>query len=399
MSSSPPPTTSESPPDAGATGVRAALDPWLRAALTFVVFRGALLAFDYVGLSLVPRLGTCRPQWEVFGPGHDFWNGFFRWDSGWYRNIVLNGYTYKAEHASSVAFYPLFPYLSRWLGAVIGSPFAAGLLISGASTIAAIHYMRRIGELLFPRETTERAVALLLVFPTSFFLSAFYTEALFLALAAASTYLFLRERYVVSGLLGGLSMLTRSSGMALFLALAADLVLRLLQRKMRFRWTMLGLLLVPAGLGAFMWILKVQVGDPFAFAKVMTYWGRERAWPWVPLIAALGKLDAGFPEGFEAAQSVIDAAFGLGFLGMGTAMVHRRYPVALSALVLVGVLIPLSTANLTSMGRYVLVLFPAFYWLADVTTKRPTLERIVFFGSAFFLAIYSLRFMRCGWAG
>ena len=176
------------------------------------------------------------------------------------------------------------------------NPFVAGLLISWLGTITAIYYMRKIGELLLPNETTERAISLLLVFPTSFFLTAFYTEGLFLALAAASIFYFLKERYVASGLLGGLSMLARSSGLPLFLALALDLGLRLARRKLRFRWTMLGLLLVPGGLAAFMLILYVQVGDPLAFTKVMTFWGRERAWPWMPLFGALGKLAHGFPR-------------------------------------------------------------------------------------------------------
>ena len=52
------------------------------AVLTFAIWRGSLFAFDLVGLSLVPNMGRCRGQWQVFGEGHEFWNGFFRWDSG-----------------------------------------------------------------------------------------------------------------------------------------------------------------------------------------------------------------------------------------------------------------------------------------------------------------------------
>ncbi len=371
----------------------------LHAAATFVLFRGALLAFDGVGLSLVPKLGTCRPQWEVFGPGHDFWNGFFRWDSGWYRNIVLNGYTYRESGPSSVAFYPLYPYLSRWLGTVIGSPFVAGLVISNVSSIGGVYYLYRLGDRLFPRETTERAVTFLLVFPTSFFLSAFYTEGLFLFLAAASMCAFFEERYVRSGVFGFFAMLARSSGIVLFVALAADLGLRIVRKRTRFRLSSVALLLIPLGLGAFMAIQKAQVGDPFAFMKVMKFWGRERVLPWTPLVLAFAKLAHGFPPRFEDAQDVIDAVTAVSFLGIGAFMVARRFPVALSVFVLAGVLLPLSTSNLDSMGRYVLVLFPAFYALGVLTEARPRLERWLVFSSVFFLAIYSLRFMRCGWAG
>ena len=50
-------------------------------------------------------------------------------------------------------------------------------------------------------------------------------------------------------------------------------------------------------------------------------------------------------------------------------MIKRRYPVVFSAFVLLGVLLPLASANLVSMDRYVLVLFPAFFWVADATSR------------------------------
>lgn len=365
----------------------------------FATFRCALFVFDYVGMHLVPRVGTCRPQWEVFGPDYEYWNGFFRWDSGWYRNIVLNGYRYKAEAPSSVAFYPLFPYLSRWLGVVLGSPFVAGLVISNVATIGGLYYLLRLGAEKFDEAIAERAAVLLLVFPTSFFLSAFYTEGLFFGLAAASMFYFFRGRYVACGLLGGLSMLTRSSGVVLFGALALDLAYDLYRKRLRFHPGMLGLLFVPLGLGVFMLILKVQVGDPFAFMKVMVHWNRGHALPWVPLFRAFGKLTPLLPERFEDAQEVLDALTAIGFLGIGAAMVRKGYPIAMSTLVLGGVLFPLTTDKLESMGRYVLCLFPTFYFLGKECSGRPRLERFLLFASVFFLALYTLRFIRCGFAG
>lgn len=369
------------------------------AAAVFAVSRGALFAFDYVGIHLVPKFGVCRPQWEVFGAGNDFWNGFFRWDSGWYEYIAKDGYRFRSDQTSSVAFYPLMPYLARWLGHVLGGTSVAALVITNTASVGAVYYLYRLGDLFFSRDVLHRSVALFLAFPTSFFLSAFYTEALFLCFATASMFHFYRERYVASGLLGALAMLARSSGLVLFLALAADLAVRLATKRVRFRWSMLALSLVPGGLVVFMLILKVQVGDPFAFAKAMQFWGRKNVLPWTPLLDAVRDLRGGFPTQFEKVQEVLDALTAIGFLAVGAATVRRRFPVAFSAYVLLGVLVPLMTYNLASMGRYVLVLFPAFYWLGVVTERRPALERLLLCSSAFFLAVYSLRFMRCGWAG
>jgi len=370
----------------------------------FVVWRLALFAFDEAGLHLITKVGTCRPQWEVFGPHHDFWNGFFRWDAAWYRNVALNGYyTYRPDQPSSVAFYPMFPHLARYLGPLFGSLYAAGLVVSNAATIGAIYYVKKLGALLFPDEssegTSDRAATYILVFPTSFFLSAFYTEGLYFFWSAASMYFFLRERYVTSGVLGAFAMLTRSSGLVLFLALALDLGLRLGRKKTRFHWRMLGLFLIPAGLVVFMLILKSETGDPFAFMKTIRFWGREQVWPWTPVIAALKKFGPGLPDRTDDAQEVLDAFTAIVFFVIGLWMAKERMPVALWALVIGGVLLPLSTGTVSAMGRYTLVLFPAFLWLGKETRDRPSLDRFIVYGSAFFLAIYSLRFMRCAWAG
>ncbi|HEX4335066.1 MAG TPA: mannosyltransferase family protein [Polyangiaceae bacterium] len=379
---------------------RTAIRTLLLAVASFAAFRGALFVFDYVGMHLVPRdLGVCRPQWDPFGAEHPFWNGFFRWDGGWYRNIVLNGYRYRPGAPSSVAFYPLFPYLARWLGVVLGSPFAAGLVISNLATIGGLYYLLRLGQDRFDLAVAERAAVLLLVFPTSFFLSAFYTEGLFFVFAAGSMFYFYRGRYVTSGALGGLSMLARSSGLVLFLALAADLAFSLYKKRTPFRWQMLGLFLIPLALALFMAFLNHEVGDPLAFMKVMSNWGRVRSLPWVPLIDALKKLTPLLPEHFDDAQEIVDALTAIGFLAIGVAMVREKYPVAMSVMVLAGVLMPLSTYVLASMGRYVLALFPAFYFLGKKSKEHPHLERFLLFASAFFLALYGIRFIRCGFAG
>lgn len=206
--------------------------PLIRAAIvTFIVWRGALYVFDLIGLSLTPNMGNCRKQWEVFGKDHPFLNGFFRWDAGWYSQIARNGYSFRPDKPSSAAFYPLFPYLARYVGAVFGSPFIGGLIVSHAAAIGAVFYVRRAGAPFFSDSVGKLATVFLPVFPTSFFLTAFYTEGLFLCLAAGAVYHYARGQLLASALLGFGATLTRSTGLALFIAVALDLGYRLLRRE------------------------------------------------------------------------------------------------------------------------------------------------------------------------
>jgi hypothetical protein len=373
----------------------------LAALSTFLIWRGSLLFFDLLGLGLVPGAGgKCRDGWQVFGEGHEFLNGFFRWDSSWYLRIAARGYKYYQPHeASEVAFYPLFPYLSRYLGKVLGGPAVAGLVITNLASVGAIYYLRRLGRLLFGDAVGKLASILLLVFPSSFFLTAYYTEGVFLCLATGSMYYYFRRQFLWCGLLGGCAMLSRSTGLALFGALALDLAWQVYRRKERFQWRMLLLLLIPAGLGVFMLMLQYQVGDPLAFSKVLEPWGRRVAWPWEGLVAAFHRVDYGFKPDFPKIQRTIDALCAVAFLAISVSMLLRRHPIALWAFVFLGTFLPLLTFNVTGLNRYVLVLFPAFLFLAEICTGRPDLERWLVFASSIFLCIYSLRFMECAWAG
>jgi hypothetical protein len=237
------------------------------------------------------------------------------------------------------------------------------------------------------------------VFPASFFLSAFYTESLFVCLAAGSMYYFFRERYLWCGLLGFGAMLTRSTGIALFAALTLDVLWRWYRRQQRPSPRMLALLLIPAGLGVFMLILYLQVGDPLAFGNVMKYWGRELAWPWANVIHTLRKTNYNFPPDFARTQRFLDALFALLFIVAGTAMAVQRMRVALWAFVLLGITLPLSTYALAGTNRYALGLFPVFIFLAQLCQQRPGLERYLVFVFSLLLAVYSLRFMHCGFVG
>jgi hypothetical protein len=383
-----------------AQGAERSFPSWLLAALlTFIVWRGSLFAFDLLGLSLTPNMGGCRKQWQVFDKSHAFLNGLFRWDSGWYLAIARRGYTYHPESSSSVAFYPLLPYLSRYLGYVVGGVPVAGLIITNTATVGAIYYLRRLGNLLGGDAVGKLASILLLVYPTSLFLSAFYTEGLFVCFAAGSMYHYFRERYLWCGLLGLLAMLTRSTGLVLFVALALDLAVRLYRRELKARASMAALLLIPAGLGLFMAIQLYQVGDPLAFSKTMKHWGRHPAWPWAGIVDAWVGTDFSFDVDFPKTQRFIDALFALAFLGVGVAMAIRRERIALWVFVILGMLLPLSTYALAGMNRYSLGLFPAFIFLAQLCQRRPGLERWLIYVSTLFLAVYSLRFMQCGWVG
>ncbi|MEY4551099.1 MAG: hypothetical protein RL685_7294 [Pseudomonadota bacterium] len=131
----------------------------------------------------------------------------------------------------------------------------------------------------------------------------------------------------------------------------------------------------------------------------MKHWGRVPSWPWANLIHTLRRNDYSFPVDFAKTQRFLDALFALGFITAGIAMALTRVRIALSAFVLIGIVLPLYTYALAGTNRYALGLFPVFIFLAQLCQKRPGLERYVVFVCSLLLGVYSLRFMHCGWVG
>lgn len=379
------------------TPLRRAVGEGLR---LFLIWRGALLVLAFVAANVTYEREGARPP---VVPDHWFLSAHVRSDSLWYAGIAERGY-YAAQGESNAPFFPLYPYLARWLSPLTGNLYLAGLLISNLSTALALIFLAAIGLELVGRERTRRALIYLLVYPSSYFLSAFYTEGLFLLASASSFYFFLRRRYFVAGICGLLAGLTRSAGLPLLLGYAATLAWQQLQghrqrRRAPFEWRSLWLLLTLGSYPIFMLILQRQLGDPLAFARYLGNWNRRATAPWTALLRDGRRIDFSFAQRHDTnMHRLLELAPTLGFLGLGLMMALRQLHPALWTYTLLSVLFPLSTGTIRSMLRYTGVIFPGFFGLAALTRGR-TAERLTIFAFAFILATYYMRFINAWFTG
>lgn len=189
-------------------------DPWL---LDLVV----LYLSIKVGLIVVALLGgQLLPfNWSLYRTNllldiqglPDIFRSFNTWDTQHYLFLSQKGY---GVNAMSNAFYPLFPYLI-WLFTPIffSKGLIAAYVIANLFSLLVPVYMYKLGCLFHTKEQAFRATVLLLAFPTAFFMSVAYTEALFLSLCLmAFYYLFTRDVQKAS-LLCFLLPLVRSQGL------------------------------------------------------------------------------------------------------------------------------------------------------------------------------------------
>jgi hypothetical protein len=142
-----------------------------------------------------------------------FVNPWFQWDTLSYMEISILGYN---NHSSSIAYMPLYPMLMRFLAPLLGNnDLAAALLISSLAFIVALILLYELIADYFDPQLAMRTVLAFLVFPTTFFMLAGYTEALFLALVLGSWLAARRGRWGWASLLASLATLTRLQGVIL----------------------------------------------------------------------------------------------------------------------------------------------------------------------------------------
>jgi len=371
----------------------------LHLARLFLFFRGLLFAFALFATSATKeRHPVPEKLWEAFSASHYFLDGFFHWDAAWYRLIAERGYFVTLGlPQQNVAFFPLFPYLSRWLGLALGSHLLAGVLLSHVAFFVGLFFLARIARMYLDEDGAERTVLLVLLFPSSWFFSAYYTEGLFLGVTTASFYYFLRGKYLPCALFGALACATRSTGIALLPAFVLGLGWETYKKRVPFRWASLSLFLIPVGLLAFMWLLQSQVGDPLAFAKVQTGWGRQTAFPLVTLYREFSRVHFSFPRNEINTDLFLSGLTAVAFLILPLFLI-RRVHLSLVVYAELSLLIPLSTNRVMSINRYAAVVFPTFLALSSLAHTRPR-ERVLFFGMTLFLGFYTLQFFNWHWAG
>jgi Gpi18-like mannosyltransferase len=300
-------------------------------------------------------------QGEHFIASHSVWlNVWGRWDAQHYLTIAASGY-----QGTDVAFFPLYPFLIHVLGGLIGNHLTAGLVVSNLSFFVALAYLYALTRLEYGDDTIAyHAIFYIAIFPTAIFFSAVYTESLFLALTVASVYYARHGNYITAGIFGALASMTRVEGMLTAIPLGYEAWRGWRERRgTTLTRGVIGVSLVPLGLVTYAAYLYALVGDPLYFLKVQGNWNRHLAPPWVSIINTVHQIAIHPLASSVSINHMIELAFTLAFLVLMFVAFRMLRP-SYSWYFAASLLVPMSTASLMSMPRFVLVIFPAFMLLA-----------------------------------
>jgi hypothetical protein len=381
-----------------------------------------------------------RPREEYY-TGPTWLAGWARWDAGWYRSITDNGYFFRGKvEQSSVAFFPLYPLLMRWLRDAFGGDASAwGVLITFLSGFgAAMLYWRWLGARVAVGARAT-AFAVFALWPYAFYLyGAVYADALFVVLVLAAFTCVEERKVALAALFGALATATRPVGIAVVLGLTARVLeqrgvvrLAVLDRirwlgprgaragapsdlqdpavdagrllvvePRRLRMTDPLVLFAASGLLAYMVYLWREFDDPVAFAtaEAAPGWAQEpgpRVWFKAAWFSRLVNLPDSGMRYFAVVTFQAVLVIALVFL---VPRICKRFGWAYAGYTLVLLAFPLlGSKDFQGLGRYALGAFPAFAMVGELLAERPRLRRLWFIGATASLVVLGSSYARGGY--
>lgn len=389
---------------------RSSLD-WLVRDILLPLFlsRAALIIVAWLGLHFLHAhiYGT---KWQIADDGfgqkvtdhlsanaHPFINMWSRWDAGWYLDIAQNGYSFVPGKQSNVAFFPLYPALIGCVHYLIPLSRPAGwllvgIIVSNSALIVALIYLHRLVRLDFDRGTAFRTVLYLCVFPTTLFLSAVYSESLFLALVLSSFYYARVGRWFVAGSVAAAAALCRSPGVLIIIPLAFEYLSQKEFQWRRIRPDCLALFFAPLAVVGHFTFLHWRFGDWNIYSKAETApgWDRHLTMPWNTLLHALPGINSF--KGFHGAYEFFFTLVLLGLAIFGCFRVRLSYSIYAA----VSLVFITSWGELRSAPRLGLVIFPIMIALALLGRNR-TFSTVYLVLSTVLALVSMVVFSQWGW--
>lgn len=285
-----------------------------------------------------------------------------RWDADIYLKIAEHGYGGPGAEPWSEAFLPGFPLLVRGLAAIGVPLLTAGMLVTTAATLVAVAYLLRLGDAEHPG-AGRRAAMYLLLFPTSVFLVAPYTESLFLAGAIAAFHHARRDEWAGVAVAAGVATASRVAGVFVLAGLAVEA-----WRRGRLRAALPALAIGSLPLAAYVAWLWATRGDPFFLLTAQREgWGRRLVGPVDALRTTLTAWSADLPHALAITWRLEVVAAVVGVAVVVVAIRRRDWGYATFMGPLWVVL--LSSTWYYSLPRMLVSMFPVVVYLAHWTGR------------------------------
>lgn len=342
----------------------------------FSIWRIAIFAIAFIAGHFITKFGNRFPYVDrvltTTGLPNWIW-GFGNFDGVHYLRLAQNGY--NAEY--SQAFFPLYPLLIKLFNflpkenldlSLFTDPtyFYVGIVLSNLLFIFALYFLYKLWREEYKADTSKIAIILLLTFPTSFYFGSIYSESLFLLLTVLTFWFVRKDNFVLAGVFAALASATKIQGSILVIFLAVELWQKYKSKLKDVGKScgkdLVGLLISPIGLFAYMIYLGNKFGNPIYFLTAQPAFGASRSS--VPLIT-LPQVIYRYIK-MLLTINISNLSFWNAFFELGITLVllgiliysFRKIKFSYWIFVTLSILLPTLTGTFSSMPRYALLAFP-----------------------------------------
>lgn len=323
--------------------------------VAFIIIKIIVISTGFIAYNLVPEDQATR---QILSD-NIFLNPWAQYDTNAYFDIAKNGYNSQFMNGvSNYGWYPLYPLLIK-IFSFIGYDLAA-FLISNIASFFAIVYLFILIRDEFGASVTKRSILYILLFPTAYFMTAMYTESLFLLFIVASFYYARKDKWLAAGIFGFLAALTRMQG-----AIMVFPLLYMYFKKYNFALLskkFVSIFLVPLGSLTFMLYHYLTTGDALIQFHTQSVFSRQITFPWVSITNTFSAI--------TTAQNPIQLVyhffnvFVLVFFVILLYFAYKKLNKEYLIYFFLSLVIPLFSSTLQAISRFYLVIFPAFMVMA-----------------------------------
>lgn len=336
-------------------------------------------------------------EWsQVVNTGLSFVDSVMRGDSWWFKNIVEHGYMHETVTGDPIrngqanwAFFPLFPLLTKLVTFLGSSSSIAAIIVNQLFLLLALIISYRLALGMFSRQVALLLPLAIAVSPANIWFMAAYSDMSYLFISILAFYCLQRQSYWWFVFFGFLLALTRFTGFLMIVPLIISYWRNgyLLAGKKWWRLILQSALIL-SGLGAFMLVLYLTMGDPLAFYHIQSAWGHlGTSWFREPITSWLATWHSGV--GHDRLFLVLVP------LWLIILVWDKYYEEA--AFALVCLLAPLAAGSLWSYSRYVMGIYPFYLAIAVIARKNYLLGILMLLLAAFISAGYWTTWLNDGW--
>lgn len=370
-----------------------------------------IIFFAFIATFTFPINFVFTPHDRIYYPYIVYiWGNF---DGEHYLNIAQSGYFPYQQ-----AFFPFYPLITRFVASLIGYKYlASGLLVSHIAFIFSLFIIWRLLILDNHKNLFHFLLLVLLLYPTSPFYGAVYSDSLFFFLVTLCIYFGRKQKWILASLVGVLATLTRLNGLALFFYLffeylykselapkSKEQFLNLINKtistiKLKFFFTkhVYTILLIPFAFFVYLLYVQYTQGDWNMVFSSMKIWNQDKivfplqvVWRYLKIIFT----DRSFSLTYWVA--IIEFLFVAWYLTISMYS-YTRIRFSYWIFMSLSFLIPSLTGTFAGMPRYALHIYPFFLSVAILLSSKKSLTKTIYFFISIVLMFIIVMFFTRGY--